>query len=359
MRAAARALSYDVAYLSRVINGRQQPSGQLASALDEFLGVDGELASLVTPKAPPPASDEQSGPDTDIEHMKTSAAHVLKHADRHGGDSVASTAVQVWKSAQRKLDAGDIPEEARNRYLAAVSESAEVAGWLLFDAGKFESARTAFLESHMLARHAGERKMEWFALDMLAMLDIERCHPGGAYRIAEELTSQNRVPPRVALLARIRRGRALAQMGDSRRALTDLNAARGGLQESLSPRDPSWAWWVDECELVGHSGYALLGLGEPGRAVEYFQSALQNATPRGVMLYKAGLLHGYVKIKAWREAQSELESIRPLLEEISSGRNRQALRGALRAIFEESSSPVSLTGFATDVIDRLRAFEAA
>ncbi|MFF1708871.1 hypothetical protein [Streptomyces sp. NPDC058268] len=27
-------------------------------------------------------------------------------------------------------------------------------------------ARNAFLESHMLARHAGEGAMEWFALDM-------------------------------------------------------------------------------------------------------------------------------------------------------------------------------------------------
>ncbi|MFD7501229.1 hypothetical protein [Streptomyces sp. NPDC059850] len=79
---------------------------------------------------------------------------------------------------QRRLDAGSIPEKDRTGYLAAVAEAAEVAGWLLFDAAQWDAARTAFLESHMLARHAGDRSMQWFALAMLAMLDIERGRPG-------------------------------------------------------------------------------------------------------------------------------------------------------------------------------------
>ena len=47
MRGAARALNYDVAYLSRVLNGKQSPSLQLAEGLDELLGTNGELVALV------------------------------------------------------------------------------------------------------------------------------------------------------------------------------------------------------------------------------------------------------------------------------------------------------------------------
>jgi len=324
MRAAARTLNYDVAYLSRVINGRQQPSGQLARALDELLGTDGELLSLAVPGVPSPAPEHLPGPDSEITCMRTSAAYLLDHADRHGGDTVAPVAVQVWQLAQRKLDSGEIPEKDQSRYLSAVSEAAEIAGWLLFDAGRFASARAAFLESHMLARHAGDRKMEWFALDMLAMVDTECCRPGETQRVAEELLSRRSTPPRVALLARVRRGRALAQMGDRVRALSDFEAASSGLEESLDGRDPEWVWWVNTCEVTGHSGQALLDLGNPEAAVSEFQSILDRATPRGVMLYRAELLRSYVAVKAWRNAEVELEEISALVETIKSGRNLSA-----------------------------------
>lgn len=46
IRAAARALSYDHAYLSRVLNGKQAPSEHLARALDHLLGAEGSPAAL-------------------------------------------------------------------------------------------------------------------------------------------------------------------------------------------------------------------------------------------------------------------------------------------------------------------------
>ncbi|WP_079152130.1 helix-turn-helix domain-containing protein [Streptomyces sp. RTd22] len=229
MRGAARALNYDVSYLSRVVNGKQLPSPRLAKALDQLLGGEGSLASLVAAEE---SSEHPSGACSDIAYMKASATHLLQHAERYGGDTVAAAAVQVWQAAQGKLDTDSIPEKDRTGYLAAVAESAEVAGWLLFDAAQWDAARAAFLESHMLARHAGDRSMQWFALDMLAMLDIERGRPGEALRIADELLSQRRVPPRIALLAEVRRGRALAQTGDRHRTLTALDAARGRAEAS-------------------------------------------------------------------------------------------------------------------------------
>ncbi|MEV8017761.1 helix-turn-helix transcriptional regulator [Streptomyces sp. NPDC086554] len=348
LRGTARALNYNVAYISRVTNGRQRPSAQLAEALDELLQADGELVRLATPVTPLESMEEPTGPASDIAHMKASAEHILKHADRYGGDAVAPVAVQVWQSAQRKLDAGEIPETAQRGYVAAVAEAAEVAGWLLFDSGDRVAARNAFLESHMLARHAGERAMEWFALDMLAMLDTECSRPGGVRRITDELLSQSRIPPRVALLARVRRGRALAQIGDRQRALTDLDAARGGVEESLSARDPKWAWWVNQQEIGGHLGHVLLSLADLNAAILKFQSALEHATPRGVMLYRIELLHSYVRAKAWREAEEEIHEISPLLSTITSGRNRLLLRDALQVVDRASGVPVGLAALVRD-----------
>lgn len=201
--------------------------------------------------------------------------------------------------------------------------------------------------------------MEWFALDMLAMVDTECCRPGETRRVAEELLSQRRVPARVATLARVRRGRALAQMGDKERSLADFAAARGGLEDSLSMRDPEWTWWVNSCEVTGHSGQAHLILGCPEVAISEFHSAIPYATPRGVMLYRSELLRSYVEVKAWRDAEMELEKIRALADTINSGRNRRMVHHSLRAVHREAGVPQSLTNLAGETGDRLRAIEAA
>ncbi|MEI5136605.1 helix-turn-helix transcriptional regulator [Streptomyces libani] len=47
IKAAARAINYDPAYLSRVLNGKQQPSPKLARSLDELLKTGGALAGTL------------------------------------------------------------------------------------------------------------------------------------------------------------------------------------------------------------------------------------------------------------------------------------------------------------------------
>src|SRR5690606_6468654 len=46
VREAARRLNYDHAFLSRVLNGKQRPSAQLAQGLDDLVGAEGALTTL-------------------------------------------------------------------------------------------------------------------------------------------------------------------------------------------------------------------------------------------------------------------------------------------------------------------------
>ncbi|QLH23404.1 helix-turn-helix transcriptional regulator [Streptomyces sp. Rer75] len=353
LRATARALTYDPAYLSRVINGRQRPSEALAAALDGLLEADGALVSLAAPEVHPPESSAERATDVegDIAHMRASVAHLLAHDNRYGSTAVAPAAVQVWRAEQRKLDRGTVPDRARAGYLSAVAELAEIAGWLLFDSRQWDASRTAFLESHLLARQAGDRAMEWFALDMLAMHDVQTGRAGEALRIADELLTGLRVPPRIALLARVRRGRALAQVGDHRRALNALEGARAGLEESISPRDPAWAWWVNDTEITGHEGEALLAAGEARAAIPTLQRALELASVhfpagRGTLYYSVALLSAYATTHAWRECEATLVSINTLLETVTSERSRDRLRTTLRVMARQPDAPPALLDLA-------------
>ncbi|MFQ6197408.1 hypothetical protein [Streptomyces sp. NPDC000405] len=194
--------------------------------------------------------------------MRTTIGYLLDRDNKYGGDAVAGAAVQVWRAGQQKLDAGSVPGKAQAEYLATVAEVAEVSGWLLFDAGREAESRAAFLESHMLARHAGDKPMGWFALDILAMHGIEHQRPGESLQIADEILADSKIPPRVALVARIRKARALASAGHRQQSLNEFAVARSAIGDSITTRDPSWTWWVGDRQVSGHEGEALLALGE-------------------------------------------------------------------------------------------------
>ncbi|WP_432129794.1 helix-turn-helix domain-containing protein [Streptomyces tendae] len=320
LRAVAKSVHYDVSFISRVLNGKQKPSIELAVSLDRLWGT-----KLVEALREPIRIDQPSPND----YVRAAVAHFLEHDNRHGGDHVADAAKQVWKAEARKLDTFE-----DKKRLADVAEIAEVAGWLLFDANRQEEARQAFIESQHLAQLAGDKPMQWFALDMLAMQDVQNGNPGEALRISEELMTNPRVPGRVALLGRVRHARALALTGDRTRALDAAERAQGALQDSISSRDPQWAWWVDEMEVIGHRGEALISLGDYKGALPHLQRANELVKPlgRGSLYYSVAELTALVQLEAWRESETTLSRIGVILESVASSRSRARLKEALRVI---------------------------
>ncbi|WP_052809739.1 hypothetical protein [Streptomonospora alba] len=283
------------------------------------------------------------GVDAEIERIGAAVGGLVAHDGRHGADGIAPVAVRLWRRAQRRLDGGHVPGARRNDYRAAVAETAELAGWLLFDADDQRASRNATVHARMLARQAGDRSMERFALTNLAMQDVEIGRPGEALHIADALLSQPRIPPRIALLARIRRARALADLGCGPRAADDLRVARAALEDSLSSRDPAWTWWVDECEVGAHEGAVLLALGDAAEAAARLEDAAYLAASRsdarGSLYFQVSLVQSYADARAWRECEDTLTAVPATLETVVSGRNRRRLRAAMRGVLRDERSP--------------------
>lgn len=336
LRALAKAAHYDVAFISRVLNDKQKPSIDLAKTLDKLWGTN--LAESFNK----PARIEQPSPN---DYVRNAVAHFLEHDNRHGGDHVASAAKQVWQAEQASIESYE-----DKRRLSDVAEIAEVAGWLLFDANRQEEARQAFMESRHLAELAGDKPMQWFALDMIAMQDVQSGNPGEALRISNKLMTNSRVPGRVALLGRVRHARALALTGDRSRTLDAIERAKGALQDSISSRDPQWAWWVDEMEVIGHWGEALMSLGDFKGAVPYLQKANELVRPggRGALYYSVAELTALVNAEAWRESEVTLTRINSILVRVTSSRSRARLKTALRVI--ERDAPEWLKDHAREAV---------
>ncbi|MFJ2769732.1 helix-turn-helix domain-containing protein [Streptomyces sp. NPDC087300] len=302
---------------------------------------DAWLAALGTVLAVPPGDLERAAAVArgevgeqrdDHPHavVQERAGWLLAYDNAHGGDRVADAAIQVWRSERAKISGDDKAQ------LAVVAEIAEIAGWLLFDAARFEEARAAWMESVHLARAAGDLTMQWFAMDLLAMEAAESGRYGEALALCTEITGRG-VPPRVALLTELRRSRALAAVGERERAWQSISKARGSLENSLHPRDPRWSWWVNDLEVTGHEAEVALLLQESAQAVPRFERAHElveksNPTGRGALYYSTAQLDALVRLGAWREAEEPLARLGPLLGNVSSSRNRRRLRKVLRTI---------------------------
>lgn len=352
IRAASRTMRYDPAYLSRVLTGKQSPSPQLAEALDQLLDGDGYLVGLVP--APPDAQGTAARAE-DRRHFDTQAyvhavvGPLLEHDNRFGGEQIADTALAVWRAEQAKLDRTVDPAQG---YVSAVAEIAQVAGWIAFDAARHTDAHSAFVESHSLAVMAGDRHRAWFAMDMMAMLDVQRELPGAVLRVADGLLSTRGLPPRVAAIARVRRARALAQTGDRRRSLEEMERARDGLRESSAAHEPAWTWWITDTELTGHLGEVLLSLNDPGAAIPVMHEARTAVVPgeRLELFYVAAELEALAQARAWSDCKTLLTDRLPsLLTSVTSPRSRRRVAETVRTLGTVGSE--SLSSAARDVAE--------
>ncbi|MFC3518400.1 hypothetical protein ACFONH_03565 [Streptomonospora nanhaiensis] len=275
------------------------------------------------------------------ERLRARSRLLVAHDTARGGDAAADAALALWRAARRPHPPA--PARLERDLAAARTEAAEVAGWVLFDAGH-PGARRATREAHALAAEAGDTAMDAFALTNLALQELEAGRTGTARAAAAELLERPGLSGRTALLARVRLARALARGGAAGAALAALGRARAALEDSRTARDPAWTWWVDEGEVLGHRGLALLALGRPGAALEALLDAvaLVEAQPngaRGALFHRVSAVGAAAAAGAWPECAAVLARIPAAAAGVESARNRRRLRVALLRLERAPRAP--------------------
>ncbi|MFF5672919.1 helix-turn-helix domain-containing protein [Streptomyces hygroscopicus] len=329
VRAAARTLNYDPAYLSRVLSGKQRPSAQLIAGLDELLQVD----------------RESSAPDASVSLIRVANgeeyAHAIRETSRRlvildndlGGLPIADAATRAFRTVYRRLGSGNYDRKYERDIQSAAAELAEVAGWTLYDAEKHDAARRLNQEALFLAQLSGDRSIELLILQNMAM------HSGWLGRHREELAiarsviEGSRLSPRVEAIFRVREAKGLAGAGDHMGAARSFDHARSLLGDGVHDGDPSWSWWISANEIDGHHGSALQEACQFGDGIQFLQRALpqtsgEKAGYRGISA--AHLLDCFLSVNAWRDAEELACSIVPSVDDIGSARTVTLLRTAIR-----------------------------
>jgi hypothetical protein len=141
---------------------------------------------------------------------------------------------------------------------------------------------------------------------------------------------------------KIREARALAQLGDKSGTKRTLESARSHLLDGVSAYDPPWSWWLDEPELVHHTGQAFASLGVHDRALRLLERANEDCPPdrvSGRFIYLAHSLTEAVAAGAWSDVELILEQTMPYAQEVGSGRAAYVLRDTVDRLERATVKP--------------------
>ncbi|MGW7599145.1 helix-turn-helix domain-containing protein [Streptomyces antimycoticus] len=359
VRAVARHLNYDHAYLSRVLSGKQQPSTQLVTALDNLFKTNGELADIAVRVAPPTASPEAAPAITDriltlneargadfVQAIRETSRRLVVLDNELSGVSIAEPAGRAFKVVHRRLGVGDYDPRYERDIQSAAAELAEVAGWALFDAERNGAAQRFNHQALFLANLSGDRSIALLTLQNMAMHSEWRGRNQEALSIARSVLNRRRLSPRVEAMFRMREAKGLVGTGRTSDAIESLQRARSLIEDGNDVGEPGWAWWLTDREIDGHWGHALQIAGDVRKAIERL---LQSAQPgRGVAtgyasMSSARLAQCLLDVNAWRDAEDVARSLVTAAPGISSGRTLRLIGQVAKQRERLDGAPPSLT----------------
>lgn len=313
---------FSKSYISLLEHGDRPATSQVAQRLDDALEAHGALVRLVRPATAIPSAalpdghqqtdlDEPMGAD-DAQHLLDTIEHLVALDTAHGSAGLYSSAIRAFETVQARLARVGARDPDRADIHAALAEVGEVAAWLAYDSEHHDDSRRVATEAMVVAQTVGDTSMERFIISHLSMQATYLGRGAEGLALADRVIAEQPRSRRVVGLMRVRRARALAKLGDGRRALGELEIARRELAGGIGPDDPTWSWWLHDAEMAVHESRIRSLAGDGVGAVTWSERAvlaLPARQGRDQALYRAWLISDLVDVGAWREADEVVEQL--------------------------------------------------
>jgi transcriptional regulator with XRE-family HTH domain len=277
MRAAARALNYDPAYLSRVLNGSQRPSARLAEALDGLLGTGGALAGTLPSEDDRARLSRSTANPSRLDGGTVDALAGVLAAYRRLDDTVRPRSVIPAALAQmtevaRLLKGARGPHRVRLTEVA--SEFAQFAGWLLAQDRQDPRAVRLLRDAVELADESGNGTLAAQALNFRGYLARQQGNPPGVARWYSAAAFTPGAHPAQRLGDLLQAAAGLAEQGAHDDALRLVEHAERLTDEAAALPPPDTAYWLTPEFNRLNMGLACLGLGRYADAVDHITAGL-------------------------------------------------------------------------------------
>ncbi len=281
-KALARKVPCDAAYVSRLINGKQRPSRNIARRLDEILGASGALAAL----APVPHNESRAqqfhplaeavdlgawleqtniGPGT-LGYLASTAQRLANDYTRKPPLTVLNDAVEVQRRITALLRHGRQHLGQAHDLCRIAAETFALLTLLCSDVGEYAAADAYGHAGWICAKESGSDLASAFVLSAqakTAQWEKRYMEAAARARLGYELCP----PAGTRILLACQEANAAQAVGDFTRAREALSRARAA-QDAIPDHGASTAW---SCPLPREANYAAivnLGCGDFARSLK-------------------------------------------------------------------------------------------
>jgi hypothetical protein len=256
----------------------------------------------------------------------------------HGSDTVLPLAIQHLTRIRHVIEAGTYPTSIGQRLHLLAGEAAAQCGFLAFDAGRQEQARSFFGEALATAAMLKDEDLTVQVLAQLGLQAMYEQRPRAAYDFlqAARCRAEAMGSARLQSLIAVREARALAMLGDHALAQGDLARGMRLLERSGRGRPaPDWVSFYGPAEINLTQGHLYSAAGRHSAASSYYRASV-NQLPVGLVRnrvnYRLRLAHNLTLAGEADEAAAEALAVLDELPAVSSARTRRHLTDLHRAL---------------------------
>jgi hypothetical protein len=214
---------------------------------------------------------------TDVARIRRTTARLHGLDQQHGGETIWQAALSAVNEAYYLLERGSYGPEVEAQLLRATGRLQICAGWLCFDAGRHEQARTSYMGALTLARPTGDAEVETRAFANLAFQSNLLKQPREALRFAraaEMAANSVRDASRVAAIPQLRLATASSLTGDVRGTDRAITLARKALDDEREHTTAEWCAFLSPLEIDAVEATCAVKLGHATRAERLLEQAI-------------------------------------------------------------------------------------
>ena len=257
---------------------------------------------------------------SDVARIRRRTVRLHRLDQRFGSDGLWHSAISYASQSYQLLENGIYTDSIGEQLLKATGELQICGGWLAFDAGEHDAARSCYTEALGLARQANDAVIEIRALANLAFQCNTLNKPREGLRLAKcaaQVATTRMVPPYLVAMPLLRIAVSHSMMGDKQDSSRAIAAARKALEKAKTGPEDAWNTFLTQTEIDAVEATCALELQESTRAERLFAESVgahvdRNARNRSlyrVRLAKARLGQG--------EPEGAIEALAPALDELT------------------------------------------
>ncbi|MDT0443352.1 helix-turn-helix domain-containing protein [Streptomyces johnsoniae] len=277
IRAASKAINYDMGYLSRVLSGKQSPSPNLAKAMDDLVGAQGALAGLVLNPDDRGRVARSTQHPSRVDAATVEALASVLSAYRRLDDTANPRTIIPATLAQMKEITGLLKRargEHRDALAEVASEFAQFGGWMLAQVRRDKEAEALLGQALGIADDIGNGTLAAQALNFRGYITRQQGNHQGIARWFSAAALTPGAHPAQRIGDTLQAAAGFAALGELSRALHMVEEAERLTGKAAAVPPPGTAYWLTPEFNRINLGLSTLALRRYDEAVDHLTTGL-------------------------------------------------------------------------------------